>query len=390
MNSIERVKAAIYFNNPDRVPTYNLVSGDLLPLPMVMPKNWRPGWGEGEEGLFPYVRGAYNWERPEWANNNPLYEGENWRKIPHQEIDLWGCIWNQSGKNDTIGHPGRASLPSWDDYNDYMAKYTPDPTDKSMYTVALDLKRRLGQDKYRAVILNCLGPSDVAANMRGFSNFLVDHAKHPQELKILLENITEYQVQCMRMSKKIGLDPHGFFMYNDLGEQNGPFVSPRTFQEFYKPVLGRLYDEAHSLKCEFHHHCCGKIDKILPHMIEWGLDAIEFDSPRMTGYPALQKFRGKIMMWGCINIQTIYPFGTPEEVEREVWHMVRNLGTKEGGFGAYFYPQIKDLLVPRKNVRAFEKGLKKYGNYENIPEIWWDYPLQEEWKDDVVPPLPTP
>jgi hypothetical protein len=136
-------------------------------------------------------------------------------------------------------------------------------------------------------------------------------------------------------------------------------------------------------------HCCRKVDKIIPILIDAGLDAIEFDSPRMTGYNDLRPFRGKIMMWGGVNIQSIYTRGTPEQVEREVWHMVRNLGTKEGGFGAYFYPTPTYIKVPSKNIKAFLKGLRKYGDYSEIPEEWWDYPVPEIWNDMEVPPTPS-
>ena len=71
MNSRERVKAALYFNNPDRVPFWHMVGGDIIPLPLTYSENWRPGMNEGEERLFPHVRGYFNWDRPDWANNNP-------------------------------------------------------------------------------------------------------------------------------------------------------------------------------------------------------------------------------------------------------------------------------------------------------------------------------
>jgi hypothetical protein len=108
----------------------------------------------------------------------------------------------------------------------------------------------------------------------------------------------------------------------------------------------------------------------------------------MTGYPALHQFRGKIMIWACINIQSIYTQSSPEECEREVWHMVRNLGTPEGGFGAYFYPQVDHIQAPEVNINAFSEGLKKYGVYTKIPKHWWTYPIVNDWKYDIVPPLP--
>ncbi|MFW9881140.1 MAG: uroporphyrinogen decarboxylase family protein, partial [Candidatus Thorarchaeota archaeon] len=170
--------------------------------------------------------------------------------------------------------------------------------------------------------------------------------------------------------------------------QKGPFFSPKMFKKHYESSYKYIIDEAHALGMEVHHHCCGKINPLLPVLIEWGLDAIELDSPRMSGYPHLKFYRGKILFWASVNIQSIYTLGTPEEVEREVWHMIRNLGTKNGGFGAYFYPTPNDLRVPRKNIKAFEIGLEKYGDYSKIPSYWWNYPIKEVWKDFEVPPLP--
>ena len=56
MNSRERVRAAMHFENPDKVPVFNLLLGDVGPLPLTQPKNWKPGWNDGEEGLFPHSR----------------------------------------------------------------------------------------------------------------------------------------------------------------------------------------------------------------------------------------------------------------------------------------------------------------------------------------------
>ena len=51
--SKERVKAALNFNKPDKVPTFNLIAGDIFPVPVIFSKQWKPGWNVGEENLFP-------------------------------------------------------------------------------------------------------------------------------------------------------------------------------------------------------------------------------------------------------------------------------------------------------------------------------------------------
>jgi len=390
LNSIERVKSALNFTDPDKVPIWRFGSGsDVYVLTSLPSKNWRPGHDENEIGLFPYgseylIRyGLWKWDKPEWAND-PKYK--DWLNLPREEIDEFGTLWIKGGIN-TMGHPGRPSLPDYSKLDKYFEKYTPHFDEKNRYSFIIQRSKIKAIDKYRMCSLG-LGPFQIASQMRGFNRFLLDHYKHKNELKKLLKHLTDIFVNYEKMWIKFGAIPHGFVLYDDLGEQTGPFFSPRIFKQFYETVYRRLIETVHELGCEFHLHCCGKIDRIIPLLIEWGLDAIELDSPRMTGYPELNQFRGKIMIWACINIQSIYTQGTPEECEREVWHMIRNLGTREGGFGAYFYPQVDHIQVPESNINAFIKGLEKYSVYNNIPEHWWTSPLINDWKYNKVPPLP--
>jgi hypothetical protein len=390
MKSNERVKAALNFTKPDKVPIWKFSSGsDVYILASLPSKEWRPGHTEDEIGLFPhgaefFIRyGLWKWDKPEWARNTKY---KNWSNLPREEIDEFGTIWRIGGIN-TMGHPGRPSLTEYSKLEEYFEKYTPNFDEEDRYSFIVQRSKEKAGEKYRICNLG-LGPFQIASQMRGFNNYLLDHYKNKDELKKLLKYLTDIFVNYEKMWVKYRANPHGFVLYDDLGEQKGPFFSPQLFKEFYEPLYRRLIETAHDLGCDFHLHCCGKIDPIIPLLIEWGLDALEIDSPRMTGYPELNQFRGKIMIWACINIQSVYTQGTPEECEREVWHMVRNLGTPEGGFGAYFYPQVDHIQVSKANINAFVKGLEKYGIYEDIPKHWWTYPVVNEWKNGEVPPLP--
>jgi len=371
MNSIERVKAAIHFKGPDRVPVFKAGPGDVLPMLMMPSRYWRPGHAEHEHGLFPYhgddiavKTGLWRWKKPEWAKA-PEYR--HWLKISREEVDEFGMIWNREGKNMTMGHPGRPALSDWADYEEYRRRYSPDADERSRYKDFIRISRLAGRNRYRMCALGNMGPFTEAHGIRGFNNFLVDHRKNPDLLKDLLGHLTDFCVDAARCWVKYGAKPHGFLLYDDLGDQRRPFMSPDMFADFYEPVFKRIIDTAHELGCEMHLHSCGKIDPLMPLFIDWGLDAFEFDSPRMIGYEDLEPFRGNVMMWGCVDIQKIYSVGTPGECEREVSLMVGNMGTREGGFGAYFYPQTYHIGVPKENVKAFEHGLKKYGDYSKIP-----------------------
>jgi hypothetical protein len=94
------------------------------------------------------------------------------------------------------------------------------------------------------------------------------------------------------------------------------------------------------------------------------------------------------MFWASPNIQSIYVNGTPDEVRREIWHMIRNLGLENGGFGLQPYAAPSAIEVTRENVKAMFKGHREFSNYSKIPAHWWEYPTIEEWDMNIVPPLP--
>jgi len=387
MNSKERVESALTFAKPDKIPVYNVLKGDIASLLLGTRSTWKPGWLEKEKGFFPYGLSPMSWKRPNWAQNNPLYEGSNWKKIPHEEVDEWGRIWLFKGSDIDKGHPGRPTISSVDEIEEYLKTYSLDASDKSRFEPAIGLKMKYSKDLYNLVHLKDHGPCQLVSGLLGFSNFLIYHKRYPEALKKLLYTITNFHIQTIENSFKYGLNPDGFWLTDDLGEQNGPYFSPQVFETFYQEAYKPIFEKAHQYGAHVHLHSCGKIDKLLPFLIDWGLDAIELDSPRMSGYNDLAPYRGKIFFWGCVNIQSIYVHSTPEEVEREVWHMMRNLGTKDGGYGAFFYPTPKVLRVPRKNIKAFEEGVKKYGDYSNIPANWWNYPVSQDW-ENLVPALP--
>ena len=88
MNSLERVKAAIYFSSPDKVPVINFgkANSDVAPLLTLPSKEWKPGYVEDEKGLFPHGS-ILEGEKPEWAKD-PKYD--NWKQLPRE------CSWGAS------------------------------------------------------------------------------------------------------------------------------------------------------------------------------------------------------------------------------------------------------------------------------------------------------
>ena len=176
MNSIERVKATLNFEDPDRVPFWKaLGESDVFTMAKMPSKNWKPGREKDEKGLFPYVGSdliikskIWIWDKPEWAKDSKY---EKWLDIPREEVDEWGNVWKRAGIN-TMGHPIRPSLLSYEKLDAYLEKHTPNLDEKERYSLFVNLSKKMGKDKYRICSLD-LGPFQLAANMRGFINFII-------------------------------------------------------------------------------------------------------------------------------------------------------------------------------------------------------------------------
>lgn len=82
------------------------------------------------------------------------------------------------------------------------------------------------------------------------------------------------------------------------------------------------------------------------------------------GLDVMQKYAGKICFICCVNIQTVYPKGTPEDVVKEVLTMMNALGNQRAGFIAIDYEEAETVLkIPKANIKTFENTVKKYGHY---------------------------
>ena len=68
--------------------------------------------------------------------------------------------------------------------------------------------------------------------------------------------------------------------------------------------------------------------------------------------------------WLSSNIQSTYSHGTPDEIEEEVKYFVEEVGNNQGGLAFYEYMDHEVLGVPKENVKAFRRAMKKWGKYD--------------------------
>lgn len=379
MNSKERVKRAFHFERPDKIPNSFLsLASDFFPVFSRVPKSWQPkelppqAGGDSRMANRIYRGLVYSWKKKYQKRTD---FPKKWWNYPGKRVDEWGTIWQSSGIKSgdlTFGHPVLGPLEeSWDGFDDYEI---PDPNLEERYKfIKSKLWHRLGKRRYTLGMFAVDGILHRCCHIRGFSNFLMDLVRKPKKAESLIKRVLSF---CLIQAEKYfeyypGLN--SFFVFEDLGSQVSPFISPRIFDKFIGPTYKQLADIAHDNDADFIMHSCGQILELIPSLIKTGVDVLEFDSPHMTGVENFKHFaeERKMAFWCCSNIQSTYVRGTPLQIEEEVKMLIKEIGNNEGGLAIFEYPTNSALGTPKPNIKAMRKATKKWGNYNQIGVIEW-------------------
>jgi hypothetical protein len=152
----------------------------------------------------------------------------------------------------------------------------------------------------------------------------------------------------------------------DFGAQRGPFLSPQTYRELYQPFHRRLNDwiHAHTAWKTFM-HTCGSVVALIEDFIDAGFDIlnpVQCSAAGMDPVTLKERYGERIVFWGGgVDTQRTLPFGTPEEVRREVRERIRALAPG----GGYVFNPIHNVQpgTPVENLLAMFEALREYGRY---------------------------
>jgi len=127
-----------------------------------------------------------------------------------------------------------------------------------------------------------------------------------------------------------------FLCGTDFGTQTSAFCSAATFRELYYPYYRRLLDWIHAntgWRC--FKHSCGSVVRFIPSFIEAGFDIlnpVQCSAAGMEAEGLKARWGDRLTFWGGgVDTQQVLPFGTPEQVRRQVLERCR-IFAAGGGF----------------------------------------------------------
>jgi uroporphyrinogen decarboxylase len=203
-------------------------------------------------------------------------------------------------------------------------------------------------------------PFLIYKDLRGDEQAFIDLVENPGLVRYCLDKLFDLAYEnTARIFERIPGRVTLTYVAEDLGGQTDLMISVRHIREFLLPGMKRIIGLAKEAGAYIFHHNDGNCRRIIPDMIEAGIDLlnpIQWRCPGMEREGLKREFGAKIVFHGAMDNQQTLPFGTREEVRAEVRDNLRILG--EGG--GYILAPCHNIqpLTPVENVVAmYETGL---------------------------------
>jgi len=200
--------------------------------------------------------------------------------------------------------------------------------------------------------------------LRGLEQAYMDLIINPDIVHYCLDQLFDFCYQnTLRIYEAIPSRVNVSYVAEDMGSQESLLFSPKQIRTFLIPRMKRMIDLAHGAGAFVFYHSDGAVRKIIPDMIEAGIDVLNPIQWRCKGMEreGLQRdFGDQVIFHGGVDNQQTLPFGTVEDVREEVRTNIEVLGAS-GGY----------IIAPCHNIQANTPPENIVAMYETGYELGW-------------------
>jgi len=352
MNSRERILTTLQGGIPDRVGRHESIWSETYSL-------WRTqGLEEGQDiaDLF-----GFDFHGLPWMDMSLRLPAE-----VYEETDEYVIQKDANGvtRKDIKGESGHT--PHWIDHTvktgrdwfEYKDRLTPED---ARIPANIRDAYEAGRAKNRFVYYGGIEAYECSWPVFGQVNIFMLMMDEPEVARDVFETYTDLQIALAQKVLDMGIDYDGVWLCGDMGYRNATLFSPACYEKLLWP--------AHKRMCEFFNahgkpvilHSCGKIESLIPKLIEAGFAAIQPLEAKCGQDVRLLKetYGNKITFFGNIDIRKLS--GTKEDIEEEISSKVP-IAMKGGGY-IFHSDHSVPPTVSFDNYRYAIELLEKYGRY---------------------------
>jgi uroporphyrinogen decarboxylase len=329
MKPRERVEITLNHEIPDRCPmqiSFTPEFADRLREDLEL---------QGKEVHNPHGGGnTYELERS--LGEDMLLTSVGWANSYYMDskpyTDEWGIGWDAQPYTtpygtgyytEIISHP----LANEQDISSYSP---PDPKRPELYTDSERMIRDFKND-YWTVGVTVTTIFETAWALRGLEQMMLDMITDSDLANEILDIPYNYHLHAAKKLAELGVDM--IWIGDDVGSQRDMLISPKMWRIYFKHRMANFIANMKTINpnIKIAYHSDGDISRIIPDLIEIGLDVLNPVQPASIDPAKVkQQFGNKLCFWGSIDEQHTLPFGSPTDVENEVLERINTIG-KDGG-----------------------------------------------------------
>lgn len=315
MNSKERVLKAIDLKILDRVPIFV----DMVPELMTQ---FSEKYGISGNDLLTYL-----------GNDIVVCSfgvASSWGLMHDGEKDEWGIKWKkvkyEKGYYNEISEKPLQNATM----DDLLRLKIPDARIESRYHEIASLLLKYEKEYAVMVDMSCT-IFELAWYLRGMDNLLIDMVTDSEFVETLMDRILEFYIPAGKKIASMAVDI--IWIGDDVGMQTGMILSPVMFRRYimerYRLLISEIKRENPDIKIAFHSD--GYITPIINDLIEVGVDILNPVQPKcMNPAEIKDKYGEKLCFMGTIDEQEVLPFGTIDDLAKEIDLRIGTIGYNGG------------------------------------------------------------
>lgn len=215
-----------------------------------------------------------------------------------------------------------------------------------------------------AVAAGNIEPFGYVTMLFGLETSLMNFALYPEFMEAVLDRVMDFNLRRTEMFYKAA---KGYVdiaqVSDDFGTQKGLLMSHDMIRTFFWPHYRKAIKLAKKYGLKVLHHDDGAMAALIPDLIDMGVDILNPIQWRCPGMELsfLKKQYGKeLCFYASVDNQEILPFGTAEDVKKEVRKNIRLLGNDGTGLIIASCHTIQPG-TPLKNVLALYEEVQVSG-----------------------------
>ncbi|AEF82268.1 uroporphyrinogen decarboxylase family protein [Leadbettera azotonutricia] len=268
---------------------------------------------------------------------SPRYIGPSYRspKGDAEKPDVWGvshkAVFNGFDSYYEISNYPLKGLGETMKLEDHVFP-SPDWFDYSFLKSDIE---KADHDGEHAIVMGNGNIFESSWYMLGFEDMFALLLTDPDLAWKLLEKVTDFFCAYFeRALTAAGGRIDIAFTADDIGQQSGLLMSLPLWEEILKPHHVRLNKLLHSFGVKVMYHTDGAVMDAIDGLIDMGIDvfeAIQFDAKGMDPVLLKNNWRHKLCFHGGVSVQSTLPFGSTDDVRKEVQERIKIMG-KNGGY----------------------------------------------------------